>query len=141
MTDFRCLFVARVMCDVEMLSSFVCSTSPWKLGTNPIARQTPFKHQADYSDTLVVQPSLHFNPFHILEDPLPEDGEFSSWNPSIFPAILQSCHQPRPENIQMLPRIHIFQGTALSEQDLSGDSGSVSGASYPVVQMINDDNR
>jgi len=28
----------------------------------------------------------------------------------------------RPENIQMLPRIHIFQGTALNETDLSGIS-------------------
>ena len=28
----------------------------------------------------------------------------------------------RPENIQMLPRIHIFQGTALNETDLCGIS-------------------
>ena len=44
--------------------------------------------------------------------------------------LLGACDM-RPENIQMLPRIHIFQGTALNETDLCGISSlDVSGVGH-----------
>ena len=142
-TDFRCLNKSqRVMCDVFQCSPVSClRLHPGNWRQLLPCKADPFQAPGWFFWYLG---SATFSPFqfisHFGRSFTISDGEFSSWNPSIF-AYLPSRspvfnHQPRPENIQMLPRIHIFQGTALSEQDLSGDSGSVSGASYPVVQMI-----